>query len=163
MDKATLTRLLPRNKEDAPRAAALVALGYPTVEPVLPQMLEWLKTNGSPVDMVMRKFFVALGVQAVPVVQKVLRSRHDLLKYAIVTHVVARWPAAAVTPLQSELQVLAAGSGFYGTDITALRLLVEHRLAERSWLMEWSQFKVNRLRELLASAEEVTRLLARQE
>jgi len=162
VDKTTLNRLLPRNKEDSPRAAALVALGYPTVEPVLPHMLEWLETNGSPVDMVMREFFVTLGVHAVPAVQKALRSRHDLLKYAVVTHVVARWPADAVAALQSELQGLATGSGFYGTDITALRLLIEHRLAERSWLVEWSRFKVDRLRELLTSAEEISRLLAKQ-
>ena len=159
MDKASLKRLLPQDKEDVPRAAALVALGYPAVEPVLPQMLEWLKTHGSPVDLAMRGFFVALGVPAVPVVRDALRSRNDLLKYAVVTHVVAHWPGEAVKALQSELQGLATGSGCYGTDLTALKLLIEHRLAEQSWLGEWTRFKVDRLRELLGSAEELVVLL----
>lgn len=161
MNAATLKQMLPRNKEDAVGAKALTALGFPAVEPVLPQMLEWLKTNGSPVELVMREFFVSLGLPAVPVIQNALRARHAHLKYAVVTHVVKFWPAEAVAPLAAELQVLATDSGFYGTDLTALRLLVEHDLADRAWLEEWSRFKVNRLRELLEQAEEIQRLLAK--
>ena len=159
MDASSLKRLLPRNKDDAESARALVALGYPAVEPVLSQMLDWLKSNGSPVELVLRAFFADLGVQAVPVVQKALASRHDLLKYSVVKHVVCRWPADAVSQLAPQLQGLATGSGFYGTDLIAMRLLVEHRLAEPSWLREWAEFKVKRLRELLTQAEEIQRLL----
>jgi Domain of unknown function (DUF5071) len=160
MDTGTLKRLLPRDKNDVEGARALVALGYPTVEPVLTQMLEWLKTSGSPVEMVMREFFVSLGINGVPVVQKALGSRHDLLKYSVVTHIVVRWPVAAVAALKTQLQSLATGSGGSGTDLIALRLLVEHQLADRAWLKAWAQFKGKRLRELLAQAEEIERLLA---
>jgi Domain of unknown function (DUF5071) len=163
VDRLALNRLLPRNKEDAQSAVALVALGYPTVEPVLPHMLEWLKTNGSPVDLIMREFFVALGLNGVPVVRQALHSRHDLLKYTIIAHVVNHWPAEAVAALLSELQGLVTTSGFYSTDIIAIRLLIEHNLAERRWLAEWSNFKVTRLRELLASAEELQTLLGARE
>src|SRR5688500_15500532 len=134
MDASSLKRLLPKNKDDAESARALVAMGYSAVEPVLSNMLEWLKTSGTPVDLVLRDFFAGLGVQAVPVVQKALASRHDLLKYSIVQHVVCRWPAGAVSQLAPQLQGLASGSGFYGTDLIAMRLLVEHRLAEPAWL-----------------------------
>src|SRR5688572_8502044 len=109
MDASSLKRLLPRNKDDAESARALVALGYPAVEPVLSQMLDWLKSNGSPVELVLRAFFADLGVQAVPVVQKALASRHDLLKYSVVKHVVCRWPADAVSQLAPQLQGLATG------------------------------------------------------
>ncbi len=34
MDNSTLKQTLPRNKDDTERAAALVALGYPAIEPV---------------------------------------------------------------------------------------------------------------------------------
>jgi hypothetical protein len=78
-----------------------------------------------------------------------------------VTNVVAKWPAEAIAPLTIQLQALATGSGFYGTDLVALRLLTEHRLADRAWLMEWSQFKTKRLRELLSQAEDIYGLLAR--
>jgi hypothetical protein len=159
MDTGALKRLLPRDKNDVEGARALVSLGYPTVEPVLTQMLEWLKTNGSPVEMVMREFFVSLGIDGVPVVQKALSSRHDLLKYSVLKHIVVWWPAEAVAALKTPLQSLATGSGCYGTDLIALRLLVEHQLADRTWLKAWVQFKGKRLRELLAQAEELERLL----
>lgn len=159
MEETELTRRLPQNKEDAGSAAALVSLGYPTVEPVLRHMLEWLKTNGSSVDLIMRDFFVSLGVHGVLVVRDALRSRHDFLKYAVTTHVVARWPREAVAGVQTELQGLATGSGFYGTDLVAMRLLIENNLADRAWLMEWSTFKIKGLRELLSSAEQLEVLL----
>ena len=159
MDASSLKRLLPRNKDDAEGAKALVAMGYPAVEPVMSQMLDWLKSNGSPVELVLRDFFAGLGVQAVPVVQKALASRHDLLKYSVVKHVVCRWPADAVSQLMPQLQGLATGSGFYGTDLIAMRLLVEQRLAEPAWLREWAEFKVKRLRELLTQAEDIRHLL----
>ncbi len=95
-----------------------------------------------------------------PVVQKALRSRNDLLKYAIVTHVVTRWSPSAVAAWRQALLGLATGGMDYDTDIVALKLLIEHRLAERDWLAQWSQFKVKRLREFLSSAEEADRLLA---
>ncbi|HSF47698.1 MAG TPA: DUF5071 domain-containing protein, partial [Burkholderiales bacterium] len=116
MDAKSLKRLLPRDKDDAEGARALVALGYPVVEPILPYMLDWLKSNGSPVEMVVREFFVSLGSKAVPVVQKALASRHDGLKYFVVMNVVTRWPAEAIEKLKLQLQALATGSGSYGTD-----------------------------------------------
>jgi hypothetical protein len=159
MDAKSLKRLLPRNKDDAEGAKALVAIGYPTVEPVMPLMLDWLKSNGSPVELVVREFFATLGARAVPAVQKALASRHDGLKYSVVKHVVCRWPADAVSQLKVQLQGLATGSGFYGTDLIALRLLVEHRLAEPPWLKEWTEFKIKRLRDLLTQAEHIGELL----
>jgi hypothetical protein len=159
MDAKSLKRLLPRDKNDAEAAKALVALGFPALEPVLPRMLEWLEAYGSPVELVMRDFFAALGIHAVPAVQSALAPRHDALKYAVVMNVVAKWPAEAVAPLKVQLQALATGSGFYGTDLAALRLLAEHRLADRAWLGAWAQFKTRRLRELLSQAEHVEGLL----
>ncbi|MGH8587567.1 MAG: DUF5071 domain-containing protein [Gammaproteobacteria bacterium] len=161
MDAKSLKRLLPRDKDDAETARALVALGSPVLEPVLPQMLEWLKSNGSPVEVVVRDFFAALGVHAVPVVEKALASRHDGLKYSVVMNVVAKWPPQAIAPLKVQLQALATGSGVYGTDLVALRLLTEHRLADPAWLKEWAQFKTNRLREFLSQAEHIDGLLAK--
>lgn len=161
MDEKSLKRLLPRDKNDAAGAQALVTLGFPAVEPILPQLLEWLKANGSPVEWVLREFVVSLGIHAVPHVQRALASRHELLKYSIVKNVVARWPAEAVAPLASQLQMLATGSaGNYGADLIALRLLIEHDLADRTWLAEWVRFKVQRLRELTAQAGELEAMLA---
>src|SRR5262245_23025829 len=130
MDSGTLKRLLPRDKHDVEAARALVALGYPAVAPILTQMLEWLKVSGSPVALMMGEFFVALGMDGVPVVQKALSSRYNLLKYAVITHIVVRWPAEAIAALKPQLHSLVTDSGLNGTDLIALRLLAEHQLAD---------------------------------
>ena len=160
MDVRSLKRLLPRDKDDADGARVLVALGHPKVAAVLPEMLDWLKANGSPVELVMREFFVALGASGVPVVQRALASRHESLKYFVVLHVVMQWPADAIAALRVQLQAVASGSGSHGTDLLALRVLVEHRLADRAWLEQWARFKTRRLRDLLSQAEEIEALLA---
>lgn len=159
LSRKELLALLPRNKEDESRAVALTRLGYPAVEPVLEHMIDWLRTSGSPVDLALRPFFAALGEPGVPVVRKVLRARHGLHQFTLVAHALPHWPRAALAQLKPELEALATGSGFYGTDLAAMRLLAEHRLAAREWLSEWAAFKVKRLRELLAQAEQVNALL----
>ena len=45
-----LRALIPRNKHDLRRARVLVALGYPAVAPVLPELLEWLQDLNWPVE-----------------------------------------------------------------------------------------------------------------
>jgi hypothetical protein len=159
LNRTELLRLLPRNKDDVALATALTKLGYPTVEPVLEQLIDWLRTNGSPVDLTLRPFFAALGEPAVPVVRKVLRSRHELHRCTVVAHVVAHWPGHAVALLKPELEMLATGYGFYGTDLVAMQLLAKHNISERAWLAEWAEFKVKRLRELLTGAEELHNFL----
>lgn len=160
MDAKSLRRLLPRDKEDAESARSLVALGYEAVEPVSKEMLDWLKVIRSPVASVMSDFFISLGVKAVLPVRRALRSRNETLQYSVVLNVVAKWPREAIEALKPELQTLATNAGAYGTDLIALRLLVEHDLADGAWLKQWAQFKAQRLRELLSQAEEIERSLA---
>jgi uncharacterized protein DUF5071 len=162
MDPKSLRQWFPRDKNDTENAKVLVSFGLPQLEPVLPRMLEWLKTRGSPVESIMSEFFVQAGEASVPVVRKALASRHDLLKYSVVSNVVAKWPREAVSRVAPELLSLATGSGFYGTDLIALRLLTEYKLADGAWLKQWAEFKVKRLRELLSEAERIGELLANE-
>jgi len=161
MQKSELLRLMPRDKNDAIGAQAIVELGYPKVEPVLAQMLDWLCTNGSPVDVVMREFFAALGAPAMAVVRKALHSKSEILRATIVSHVLVRWPRDCIADLKAELQGMVTEAGFYGADLGALGLLAQHGLSERAWLEEWAEFKVNRLRRMLVEAENVQLLLKR--
>ena len=54
-----LTAHLSVDKTDAAAASKVVAIGFPSVEPVLPRLLEWLHNMNWPV----RKFF-SLSSQA---------------------------------------------------------------------------------------------------
>ena len=156
MERKELTAVLPRNRDDAENANALIALGYPTVEPVLKPMLDWLKSNGSPVELVFRPFFAQVGAPALSLVKDALSSTHELWKFSIVRNVVYAWPRDLVVELQPHLEGLVQHSGFYSTDLVALEILSRHRLSEPSWLREWTLFKKLRLQEqfeLLAAIE----------
>lgn len=160
-DRKNLAAQLPRNRDDIESAKALAQIGYPAIEPLARQMIDWLKSNGSPVEMVMREFFVVAQEHALPAVRHALRSRHDLLRHSVVANVIAKWPRELVANLTSELQMLAAGSSFYGTDILALELLASHGLSDRDWLLQWATFKRKRLQELLAHAQQIETSLVR--
>lgn len=57
MQKSELTKLLPKNGKDVEGARAILALGFPTIEPVLPSLFQWLETSGSDVELLIRPFF----------------------------------------------------------------------------------------------------------
>jgi len=158
---AELRALLPRNKNDEASARALVALGYPALEPVLDEMVGWLKTYPSPVEGAMREFLIRLGAPAIEAVRRGLSGRTEALRYGIVAHVVSHWPAACVARLERELVGLAAGPGDGGTDLIALSLLVEHGLGDRGWLRQWAEFKLARARERCAQSERIVAALDR--
>lgn len=163
MDAAPTARalraLLPRNKNDEASARELVQLGHPAVAPVLYEMVQWLKTYPSPVEVLMREFFIGLGVHAVPAAKQALAGRTEALKYGIVAHVAVKWPREAIVSLAPELQMLVSGSGDYGTDLIALSLLAEHGLCDRAWLRQWAEFKLKGATERREAAERIVRSL----
>jgi len=77
LGKQELLALLPRNRDEQSRARALAKLGDPAAEPVLEQLIDWLRTNDWPVDPAQRPSLAELGAPAIPVVRRVLRARHD--------------------------------------------------------------------------------------
>jgi hypothetical protein len=142
-----LTRLLPRNKEDVKSVAGLLELGYPTIGPVLPNLFDWLKTNGSPVELQLRVFFANLGEPSLPLVQRALSSGHELWIFTALRHVAWHWPKTLVAALQGDLERLLQSYGFYPTDLVALNLLGCHGLLSEAQMLEWTSFKRQRLQE----------------
>jgi hypothetical protein len=53
--------VLPRNKLDLERAERAVALGYPGIAPVVPQLLEWLQDVNWPVAHVLQPMLASIG------------------------------------------------------------------------------------------------------
>ena len=46
-----LHALLPQNKFETEKAQVLVALGYPAVEPILPELMEWIQDINWPIGL----------------------------------------------------------------------------------------------------------------
>ncbi len=103
---ADLSALLPKTKFDTDKASALVALGFPAVEPVMSRILEWLQDLHWPVGFIFKPFIADIGAPLAPHIKEVLRGNDDSWKYSLLVAVVAHSPEFARS-LCPELQRLA--------------------------------------------------------
>lgn len=78
------TELVPQHKSDIQRARAAVAAGYPTVEPVLGDLLTWLQDMNWPVAQALAPFLATIGLPLAPHVRAVLDGDDLVWKYWIV-------------------------------------------------------------------------------
>jgi Domain of unknown function (DUF5071) len=101
-----LRAIMPNSKHDTEQAEAIVALGYPAIAPLLPDMLEWLQDRNWPVGLVFKPFLVSLGPVIGPHVREILAKSDEFWKYSVVVDVVARSPTLA-RELLPELRRLA--------------------------------------------------------
>ena len=67
--------LVPSSKGDLPAAKRAVAAGWPAVEPVLPELLEWIQDVNWPVAPVLMPFLASLGDPLVPHLRPIFAGR----------------------------------------------------------------------------------------
>jgi hypothetical protein len=87
--------LMPSDKYDTERAEALIALGYPAVDPVLPTLLEWMQDLNWPIANVLRPFLVGIGASLAPYVRTVLGTTDDTWKWSLLQGIVMSSPELA--------------------------------------------------------------------
>ncbi len=97
---------IPATKFDVDKAAEVVRVGYPAVEPLIPQILEWIKDLNWPVSRVLQPFLASIGAPLAPHVEAVLAGRDDAWKHSVLSGVVARSPSLAQA-LTTQLKRLA--------------------------------------------------------
>jgi uncharacterized protein DUF5071 len=108
LDQDELRKLLPKGKLDIERATELVSIGYPTVAPILPDLLEWLQDGNWPVAHVIGPFLASIGAPLTEEVRRILQTQDHLWKYWILLRVVANSHELAAT-LYPELVKIAEG------------------------------------------------------
>lgn len=91
----TIQDLIPLAKFDLERAKAVVEIGYPVVEPILPQLIEWLQDYNWPVAQILAPFLASIGSPIIPHIKYVLESDDDIWKYWILVCIVAESPEVA--------------------------------------------------------------------
>lgn len=101
--------LIPASKYEVEKAQQLVELGWPAVEPVLPQILEWLKDLNWPVARVLQPFVASIGAPLAPVVRDVLVGTDSCWKYSLMVGVLT-YSEPLQRALMTELKWLAEGS-----------------------------------------------------
>lgn len=100
--------LLPRHKHDTERAEAIVALGYPTVAPLLADLVEWLQDINWPVAHVIAPFLARIGAPIIPEVRRVLRTDDVIWKCWVLRCVVAAASPDVAEGLRDDLTRIAA-------------------------------------------------------
>jgi hypothetical protein len=121
-----LTALIPITKHETEKASALVRLGFPAVEPVMPQILEWLQDLNWPVGFIFQPFLIRIGQPLAPYIRNILAGQDDGWKYSLLVAVVAPSTELAQT-LRPELEHLAtspsAGESKEEVDLIAIEIL----------------------------------------
>jgi hypothetical protein len=100
-------QLLPRDKHDLENARAVIALGYPAVAPVLPDLLEWLRDCNWPVSRAIDDFLATLPEQMAPLIWKVLRGDDHTWKYWCIVRLISAMPVSVAEQFRTELTRLA--------------------------------------------------------
>lgn len=104
--KADLLTLIPSDKYDLKTAKAAVAAGYPTVKPIIFQLLEWTQDANWPVAQILMPFFAGIGAELAPYIRTILETNDEVWKYFFIQCVIAESPSLCAD-LQIELEKIA--------------------------------------------------------
>ena len=154
-----LRKLLPTNKDDLVAVEALVRLGYPAVQPLLHDLLKWIRVESWSVAKPIADFLVIIGPALAPEVGRVLASRDDLWKSAVLKNIVTDWPTDAIRQLSPQLFMIATDGQSCGADLLALRLLARHSVGDPEWITGWLEFKRDHHNARLAEIADILRLV----
>jgi len=84
---SNLSSCVPKNKSDLEAAQSAVDVGYPGVEPILPELLEWLQDYNWPVAHVLAPFLASIGEPLVPHVNRILETDDKVWKYWMIVSI----------------------------------------------------------------------------
>jgi hypothetical protein len=154
-----LRKLLPVNKDDVAAIETITAHGYPAVQPILLDLLKWIRVESWPVAKPACGFLVTIGPRLAPQVREVLGSRDDSLKAAVLRRIVNEWPSDDVRGLSDQLFLIATDGQSWGADLLALRLLARHGIGDPEWITGWLEFKREHHEKRLSEIAEILRIL----
>ena len=78
-----LKELIPRDKHDHKRAEAAINAGYPAVDPILWELLEWIQDMNWPVAQTLAPFLSSIGLPLVPYIERIFETDDEVWKYWI--------------------------------------------------------------------------------
>jgi hypothetical protein len=146
MNRRELMRLMPRNGNDVDGAEHILALGYPAIAPVLPDIVRWLRVAESPVADAFADLLADLGDPAIEAVAwHGLRPDNCWARHRILCRVLPRWSDSALQRITFMLSTTATQPDAYDNDLRAIEILADRGLADPKWLAGWLEFKQGRL------------------
>jgi len=101
---------VPLSKLDRERAERAVALGYPGIAPVIPQLLEWLQDINWPVAQILQPMLAGIGLPIAHDVRAIITGDDLVWTLWMLEYVVAYSPEL-IEELRPEIEALAGLSG----------------------------------------------------
>lgn len=101
-----LSSIVPKDKLDTGSVALIEALGFPAVEPVMPQILEWMQDINWPVAQALQPFLAGIGAPLTPYIRAILATEDETWKYWALACIVSFSDALSET-LRTDLKRLA--------------------------------------------------------
>lgn len=141
-----LFRDWPTNASDVEGASRLLRHDSAALEPVLADMVQWLKSNGPVRDMFV-EHLATKGSAASAAVRDALRGTHEGQIEVLLCDVLPRWSHAQIIALQVELEQLLQKGSLGGLNVYALALLQKAHARTHSPLSEWAKLFRKRLDE----------------
>jgi hypothetical protein len=154
-----LRKSLPQRHDDLDALPRLVAVGYPAVEPVLFDLLKWIRQPEWPVAKPVVDFLREIGAPLRPAIEQMFRTEDRAWAAQAIREILEHWPVEALQPLFAQLEQQAIHAHF-GYDLEALSLLVRKRLIPREDARELLQTKRSFLQRELSQVEVIEDLLS---
>lgn len=158
MTRKELVPILPRNAHDVAGAEKIIALGYPTIAPVMRDLFNLMRVYDSPAADLIADYFGTLGKFIAGDVTKALSKENCWIRHRILTKTIPGWSANEIEQLKIGLGCMATQPDAYNNDILALSVIRKYCLAEDKWIKQWTAFK----RERLSARETLLRTLEEQ-
>ena len=76
-----LSSLIPKTKFETEKVEAVIQLGFPAVQPILPELMEWIQDMNWPVAQVLQPFLASIGAPLEPYIREVLKTDDEIWKY----------------------------------------------------------------------------------
>jgi hypothetical protein len=91
MDKA-LTACIPADRHDHAAVNAAAELGLAAIEPILPQLLQWVQDINWPVAAGICALLRPSGPEIAPHLQEIFRSSDTVWSYHVIANIVSQLP-----------------------------------------------------------------------
>jgi len=156
-----LRKSLPQRNDDLDALPRLVTLGYPAVEPVLFDLLKWIRHPEWPVAKPVAAFLRDIGSPLTPAVEQMFRTDDRAWAAQVIREILEHWPTETLVPLTTHLEQQAIHA-LYGYDLEALSLLVRKRLIPHGDARDLLQTKRYFLQKQLSQIESIESILSEE-
>ena len=114
-----------------------MAYGYPDLAPVIPDMVEWLKSTGL-VGAQFAEFIASTSGAALDPVRKALAGHHETQLEQLMLLVLPHWPSEDLAALGPELEQHLQRPSIVGLNVFALALLQQSGVNTHAPIDEWA-------------------------